>query len=118
HTSFSRDCTSDVCSSDPAGDYHLTGTSGTVSADNTAITVTGGTGAPTTIPDKDVVDSTGTEPDRTITVDGTGWPASGTGTVALNSGAPGFCGTAVVSAPVTVDAHGALADIALIVPEN
>src|SRR5690606_40080783 len=58
-----------------AGDYHLTGTSGTVSADNTAITVTGGTGAPTTIPDKDVVDSTGTEPDRTITVDGTGWPA-------------------------------------------
>src|SRR5690606_40621771 len=91
---------------------------GTVSADNTAITVTGGTGAPSSIPDKDVFYSTGTEPDRTITVDGTGWPASGTGTVALNSGAPGSGGTEVVSAPVTVDAHGAFADIALIVPAD
>src|SRR5690606_19271952 len=71
-----------------AGAYHITGVFGAVTSDNTALAVTDGTAVAALTPDKETVDSTGTEGDRTIAVTGTGWTPNATVTVALNTGAP------------------------------
>src|SRR5690606_13869723 len=101
-----------------AGAYHITGVFGAVTSDNTALAVTDGTAVAALTPDKETVDSTGTEGDRTIAVTGTGWTPNATVTVALNTGAPGSGGTEVVSGTGTADAQGALAAVSLIVPED
>src|SRR5690606_4327043 len=101
-----------------AGAYHITGVFGAVTSDNTALAVTDGTAVAALTPDKETVDSTGTEGDRTIAVTGTGWTPNATVTVARNTGAPGSGGTEVVSGTGTADAQGALAAVSLIVPED
>lgn len=100
------------------GDYHLVLTGGEVVIDNTAITVGGEPTEPTLTADKDTVDSSGDEAERTITVDGAGFEAEETGTVELLPGAPGSGGTAVVSEAVTTDADGAFTGAEIIVPED
>jgi hypothetical protein len=100
-----------------AGEYHLVGTVGTAGSDNTTITVTVAA-TPAIVADKTTVDSGGDEAERTVSVTGTGFTASATGTVAIHPGAPGSGGTAIVSQPVTTDAAGAFTATALIVPAS
>lgn len=88
------------------GEYHLVLSGGAVIVDTTAITVGTVTPTPTVTPDVTEVEAGGT-----VTVTGTGFPASTAGRVALYSGA-----TEVVGADVTTDATGAFAAAPLIVP--
>lgn len=78
--------------------------------------VDGGDGEVT--PDKTEVDPGGDEAARTISVSGTGFPASTEGTVTLMTGAPGEAGDEVDSATVTTDANGAFDGATVVVPEG
>lgn len=100
------------------GDYHIAGVVGDVAAEDLPLTITSEPVGPAITTDKDTVDSSGDEVERTITVGGTGFEVETAGTVELLPGAPGSGGTAVVSEPVTTDAEGAFEDIALLVPED
>src|SRR5690606_20221784 len=88
-----------------AGDYHLLGSDGDLTADANAITVTGGAAAAALTPAKTTAVSARAALPITIAVTGTGWTPNATVTVALNTGAPGSGGTEVVSGTGTADAQ-------------
>src|SRR5690625_1077922 len=108
--------------------YEETATSGTVTVSHEQsdatqtvtfdlpLPVDGGDGELT--PDKTEVDGTGDETARTVTVSGTGFPASTEGTVALMTGAPGSGGDEVATATATTDASGAFDGATIVVPEG
>jgi len=108
--------------------YEETATSGTVTVSHEQsdatqtvtfdlpLPVDGGDGEVT--PDKTEVDPGGDEAARTISVSGTGFPASTEGTVTLMTGAPGEAGDEVDSATVTTDANGAFDGATVVVPEG
>lgn len=104
------------------GTYHLvlsgapTASGGRVVIDNTTITVGGTPTEPVIEADKTTVDASGDETERTVTVTGSGFPASTAGRVSINTGAPGTGGTEVVGADVTTGADGTIAATPLIVP--
>ena len=93
------------------GDYTLTLTGGAVVIDNVTITVGGAPPPPDPVVEPDVTE---VEAGGTVTAGGTGFPADTAGTVGLYDTA----GAAVVEAPVTTDADGAFAGVALVVPEG
>ena len=102
-----------------AGAYHIVATVDVVTSDDTPLTITSGAGAPAIVADKDSVDGTGDETERTVTVAGSGFPANTAGTVSIMTGAPGSGGTTVgTPADVTTDATGAFLGAAVIVPEG